>query len=339
MTSPGTGSSLVLLSLTMLVTSAQGKEDDCQPEVRVARNTAVPALETKTLTIYCPFKDCGMEANVTWCKVDHAALCKPLHQFHHVKLELTKDEKDTHTNILALTFTNLTLEDNGLYRCQLSTDGKTMSTVSHSINVSVTSSSVCCTTVSTGNVTRNQTEKMVTGNWPTNPQWPPYIYICLGIAGFVAMVVVISFLSMRWCEASKHSAKAEKPQSQHTVPLASYQASPRPTLPNRPRSLRTNPVRYSDESTGNNHFDRKASRNKRGPTGGAQPAGSSVPGQVAVTVDKCGLHDDCSEGADPEPSVIVYAALNHKATRDSPVASRTVAFEEQHSEYAAIRVT
>ncbi|KAL4656970.1 B- and T-lymphocyte attenuator-like [Arapaima gigas] len=123
------------------------KEDDCVMQVRVARNIVVAAVEKTTTSVRCPFEPCGRKTEVSWCKIDNTAHCRRINTSDCIRIELMKEGKDTYLNVSLLIFTRFTLEDPGLYRCELSTDGKNMSIVSHNINVSISRDCVLCASV------------------------------------------------------------------------------------------------------------------------------------------------------------------------------------------------
>ncbi|MFT7799895.1 B- and T-lymphocyte attenuator-like [Arapaima gigas] len=134
------------------------KEDDCVMQVRVARNIVVAAVEKTTTSVRCPFEPCGRKTEVSWCKIDNTAHCRRINTSDCIRIELMKEGKDTYLNVSLLIFTRFTLEDPGLYRCELSTDGKNMSIVSHNINVSISRPNGHHVTVSPGESTTKKCE-------------------------------------------------------------------------------------------------------------------------------------------------------------------------------------
>ncbi|KAJ4933036.1 hypothetical protein JOQ06_029874 [Pogonophryne albipinna] len=84
------------------------------------------------VTVSCPVKHCGEPISVTWCKLDTAIKWDQIKYKENLKITQTdiKDEL-----ISYLTFTRITSQDDGLYRCSLK--GYESEQISHSINVSV----------------------------------------------------------------------------------------------------------------------------------------------------------------------------------------------------------
>ncbi|XP_034417226.1 B- and T-lymphocyte attenuator isoform X4 [Cyclopterus lumpus] len=106
----------------------------CEVDVMVWRGTTWKTVPQQPLTVRCPVKHCGESLNVTWCKQLDENNCKPISYTENVEIRQT-DERTQDELISYLTFTRISIGDNGLYKCTLK--GHKYQLISHIINISV----------------------------------------------------------------------------------------------------------------------------------------------------------------------------------------------------------
>ncbi|XP_035250454.1 B- and T-lymphocyte attenuator-like isoform X2 [Anguilla anguilla] len=340
--------SVALLLLMLFCLHAQGKGDNCSVAVRVKRNTVRTASIMDTLTINCTVQHCGMKRSVRWCKLGNGFVCTIVTKTEHIDTHWRKsdDEKD----IYFLKFINISINDAGLYRCEMS--GNT-SLVSHSINVTVIAAK------DTGNSQTNETRTTPQNgheqNGPPPLDWLLYIYILAGVVVLVVIVVVTSCMlkskgSKRPTAAIQTQGQVQRnlqssaPLKKNEPPQPSLQASPYPSLPERPRSIRS-PRAQRPPSVRSSGAPaptpapapvptKRSSRTKRSPAREAPPPSSSSGAARPAAVGSSGVYDNDREEGE---NTVVYAALNHQVGRKVP--SHTYIPMEELTEYAAIRVS
>lgn len=70
----------------------------------------------KPVTVSCPVKHCGKSLNVTWCKLLDGRNCERINEMEDVEVRQDASRAEL---ISYLTFKNISLNDEGLYRCEL----------------------------------------------------------------------------------------------------------------------------------------------------------------------------------------------------------------------------
>ncbi|XP_051560384.1 uncharacterized protein LOC127444846 isoform X3 [Myxocyprinus asiaticus] len=122
-------------SLTLLLLSVSrntnGSEINCNASIKVPRHTLFRTPVMTVLKINCSVTiyECK-NPRILWCKI-YGNDCKALNDSVYIKSEWRNTA--VHGGVAFLTFMNISMEDEGLYRCRV---GET--SVSHNINVTVT---------------------------------------------------------------------------------------------------------------------------------------------------------------------------------------------------------
>lgn len=97
----------------------------------IRRGTTMKNAPWKPVTVSCPVKHCGKSLNVTWCKLLDARNCERINETENVEVT----QQYSHDELISsLTFKNISLDDGGLYRCELRGDKHEYS---HTANISV----------------------------------------------------------------------------------------------------------------------------------------------------------------------------------------------------------
>ncbi|XP_060745188.1 uncharacterized protein LOC132858721 isoform X4 [Tachysurus vachellii] len=154
-------SSLLILVLLSVRTNTDESNLDCFPSVMVLRNTARSARVTDLLMIYCTVvsePNCWNNIAVLWCRIDINNKCRSLTHSTHTSTEwrnITKSKR-----VLFLIFWEISLQDSGLYRCEIRSPAPS---VSHAINVTVTDIHIDYNAVSTETITKGSPVTPVTG--------------------------------------------------------------------------------------------------------------------------------------------------------------------------------
>ncbi|KAJ8004156.1 hypothetical protein DPEC_G00155860 [Dallia pectoralis] len=305
-----------ILVWVLILWGVHGNDDgsQCYSEIRVKRNTVQKASPGDNVEINCTVTLCPNSPPVLWKKVNEPSW-DPVNRTDHVEINVKK-MNNSETSFLI--FKNISTNDSGLYRCIF------QNAVGHAINVTV-SESVEDTTIviqkNETNATSSQTDSLL-------KQQLHYVYITVGIVGFVIVIITITMLLIRGCKGVcpfKQSKKEKQPECQYTVIPMTQQVSPRP-----------NPRPHQSQSPQPHHA--QVTRNPdliydNAPAKG--PRVQDAANQVSVPVDS-----DCTYGnmtAKEEEGGITYAALNHPVRpRSTP---RSKELQEECSEYAAIRVS
>uniref|UniRef100_A0A3Q2QVG6 Ig-like domain-containing protein n=1 Tax=Fundulus heteroclitus TaxID=8078 RepID=A0A3Q2QVG6_FUNHE len=101
------------------------------------KRTGKPTNTCENLTVKCPVKLCGKSFNVTWCKFSNTTICEII---PNMKNRSIRQEYHGDNLISYLTFNWVSINDDGLYRCDLGNGHKS---VSHTINISHTEFASC----------------------------------------------------------------------------------------------------------------------------------------------------------------------------------------------------
>ncbi|XP_049450153.1 B- and T-lymphocyte attenuator [Epinephelus fuscoguttatus] len=174
----------------------QGSPLSCEVKIMVQQGTTWKTGPQQNVTISCPVKHCGESPRVTWCKLLDAYKCKRIsNPSENVEIRQTdvhgKDEL-----ISYLTFTRISIRDDGLYRCYLK--GPKYEEVSHTINVSVSDlnqgTEYSDNNAGLSHLAKNNADKL-SGAGHESALWLPYFYICVCIALVVLTLTVLTFLS------------------------------------------------------------------------------------------------------------------------------------------------
>ncbi|XP_051994125.1 B- and T-lymphocyte attenuator-like [Xyrauchen texanus] len=290
----------LVASLTLLLLSVSGNTNgsqmNCTSRIMVPRNTLFRAPVMTVLKINCSAKYECQNPRILWCKI-YGNHCKAINDSNYIKSEWRNINK--HDGISFLTFMNISVEDEGLYRCKVDETA-----VSHTINVTVT----------VGNEVSHNQSKTDDLNKIPGLQWLwPYVYICSGIVGLVVIVMTVSLLIFR-CQGTKSARNNKTTKNQYIVTQRSDQAPPFHPHHNThsPSAQLTSACVYETPPVKTVLSSGRFSANK---------------------VASKGVHNNVS--TEGEENVLVYASLNHQAMPRRP--KRTAQQEPEPSEYAAIR--
>ncbi|XP_033867069.3 B- and T-lymphocyte attenuator-like isoform X2 [Acipenser ruthenus] len=321
---------LAYFLLLILCIEVKGQDSACSLEVRVPRNTAWNVSVMKTLTINCTVNYCEEEPQVTWCKV-LGTDCKPL----NATVETSWNQSSIHSAVSFLTFSNISSNDSGQYRCK-AVDVRGISSVGHSITVSV-NNAVCCSeeeNVPTPNMTTSGAqEKKPT---PQNDSWLTYIYICVGVLILIIIVALISFFCIQGHRVTPKSKEAMQNNQKHKTPKASRQSSTAASLPSRP-SDHIKPAGLAEESVYDNDHHSRTSRHTRVSSSRGRASSTNESAPVAIMINPPDIY--YNQEVEDENCPIVYAALRHAyKTEEGSQHVRLSAASEEQTEYAAIRV-
>ncbi|KAF7689403.1 B- and T-lymphocyte attenuator-like [Silurus meridionalis] len=315
---------LIHLWLSSPVTSDTNEgKPVCIPSIMVTRNTVWIVRPMHPLKINCTIETeshCWTNVTVLWCQVQHDSQCKPLTHTNFISTEwinVTESKR-----LLFLVFRNVSMQDDGLYRCELKSP---ITTVSHSVNVTVTDyvpdDKTINTVISRENNTINSTN--VGGDHNSWPEFNVYIYSGIGVLLLIVVVVCVIVILCR----GKKKSLAEKIHENQPIaapvadfPLPTYKSRESPhikarTLPSQPPPVYDiPPVRVGslrDHSSAGRH-----------------PVNRGPPRQ-------CRDRGAVEEIEEENP--LIYASLNHNTMPQRP--QRIAHLQIEASEYAAIKVT
>ncbi|XP_039455631.1 B- and T-lymphocyte attenuator [Oreochromis aureus] len=164
-----------------------GLHAPCEVEIMVRRGSTWKTLPRQSLKVSCPVKHCGETLEITWCKFLDSNNCERIHETKNVEITQNPDEDKL---ISYLHFKEISIHDDGQYRCRLL--GYNISLISHSINISV--SDMYQGVENTDNNNKNA------GTTPSpyhseDKNWRPYFYICFGIVLLILILTAFIFLS------------------------------------------------------------------------------------------------------------------------------------------------
>nr|XP_043875172.1 B- and T-lymphocyte attenuator isoform X2 [Solea senegalensis] len=157
---------------------------------KVHRGTTVIKIPQQSVTVSCPVVHCGKSLNVTWCKLSNTGRCQQIGNTENV--EIRQDSHLMDKLISYLTFKQISVYDDGLYRCELRGHGQ--SHISHLINISV--SDMHQGVESDGSIAATSLSQAV----DESASWHPYFYICGGIALLVFTLTASTLLQFYGCQ-------------------------------------------------------------------------------------------------------------------------------------------
>lgn len=106
----------------------------CEVGVMVQRGTTWKAAPRQRVTVECPVSHCGQSLNVTWCKLLDGKKCEPINGTDNV--EIRQDDQHAQGELISfLTFKRISIDDDGLYRCDV--EEYRYIQINHIINISV----------------------------------------------------------------------------------------------------------------------------------------------------------------------------------------------------------
>lgn len=288
---------------------AQGPAHQC-PVFKVQRGTVHKACINKPFKISCHLKYCDNQTvNITWTK-------EKLKGWISVSGtgQMSSSQNYSAPDLLTsyLTFTNISKNHDGLYRCELQLPNS--STFSHYINISVADDSLgdeMSCTEKKENTERDNTDT----SFDSKPWWMPYLFICMGVVIPVLILILIFILCINGFKTSRRR-KTQRAQVQYTA--TSVLSSPSPTALKRDEFVS---VQYSEET-------QRPSRDSNT---------CSLPLPPVSHLSDCVGDDSLFNRRDNSSSQVVYASLSHLTPTPSSTAPRPT--REEFSEYAAIRVS
>nr|XP_020465076.1 B- and T-lymphocyte attenuator isoform X2 [Monopterus albus] len=266
----------------------------------VQRGTTKKRAPNQSLTLKCPVRHCGESLDVTWCKLLAPNHCDRIKETENI--EITQDNNTEYRKdqlISYLTFKQISVYDDGLYRCELTGSHHRYDQISHTINISVSDNSKGVEDLdsTSAEFLRPADDEAVT--------WRPYLFICAGIALLVATLTAVAYLRFYNCKGIWIN-KPAKEMSTHMIP----------DLPKSPPST---PVLQAHFSILNDLYSPSSV--------GTQPAPPCL-----ITNGNQPLANSTSQGSDS----VVYTALNHKQS-GKPARKQHIA-TKQESSYATISV-
>ncbi|KAI9530323.1 hypothetical protein NQZ68_004340 [Dissostichus eleginoides] len=177
---------LICCCFTFVCISGKGG-DISSCAVTVRSGATYKTVPQHNVTVSCPVKHCGEPINVTWCKLDTAIKWDQIKSKENIEITQT----DTKDGLISyLTFTRITSQDDGLYRCVLK--GYESEQISHSINVSVSDSN---TDIHDFHYSADELPSSAAAAVADEDvSWLPYFYICVGIALLVFTLIVLTML-------------------------------------------------------------------------------------------------------------------------------------------------
>uniref|UniRef100_A0A3Q3J3C1 Ig-like domain-containing protein n=1 Tax=Monopterus albus TaxID=43700 RepID=A0A3Q3J3C1_MONAL len=102
------------------------------------KGTTKKRAPNQSLTLKCPVRHCGESLDVTWCKLLAPNHCDRIKETENI--EITQDNNTEYRKdqlISYLTFKQISVYDDGLYRCELTGSHHRYDQISHTINISV----------------------------------------------------------------------------------------------------------------------------------------------------------------------------------------------------------
>ncbi|KAK2839910.1 hypothetical protein Q5P01_013650 [Channa striata] len=203
--------------------SIYGKDKDfppsCEVGVLVQRGTTLRTAPHESLTVKCRVQPCGQSLNVTWCKLLKENHCEQINETANVQIR-QKYESGIHELISYLTFNNISIHDDGLYRC----DVKGNAVVSHRIKISVLDVHPMVE-----NNKNNEVRRMsFAGAKPSS--WLPYFYICVGIGLLVTILIALTHIHFYgWKRTRTYKPTDRRETSTFMIPDLPRRSDP-PTL-------------------------------------------------------------------------------------------------------------
>ncbi|KAL6484370.1 hypothetical protein MHYP_G00064150, partial [Metynnis hypsauchen] len=107
----------------------------CAPEVRVHKNTVYRASSKSPLRVPCPVRYCEQIPTVRWFRINDRDQAIPVSETDQVTVTQDHPTADEKEIISYLSFKSLSVQDDGIYRCEAVVSNST--SPSHNINVSV----------------------------------------------------------------------------------------------------------------------------------------------------------------------------------------------------------
>ncbi|XP_017159234.1 uncharacterized protein si:ch211-214p13.8 isoform X2 [Poecilia reticulata] len=267
----------------------------------VLRGEAKRVSPGENLTVECPVKHCGESFSIIWFKFSNT-----LENWENISdtdnIRIT--QKDDKENLISyLSFEQVSINDDGLYRCAL---GHSNEFTSHHINISVSE-------LNKG-VENPDDDEVGSDSIGDDRSWLSVFLICITVVFLIAAAIVLILVFFQgwkrtWTRYNKHQ---EQEISLHMIPELPKASAPSPP------GLRTHFSVLNDI-----YSTRQPER-----TASASPALGLTGSQLAVTYTTVKTEAPNSE---------VYAVINH-LQRGTTVRNYTCE-QDSKTNYAVINVT
>ncbi|XP_054471020.1 uncharacterized protein si:ch211-214p13.8 isoform X2 [Anoplopoma fimbria] len=183
----------------------------CEVELMVSKGTTWKTAPQKPLTVRCLVIHCGISLNVTWCKLLDTNTCVRINYTENV--EIRQNDKRVKDELISyLTFTRISIHDNGLYRCTVKAPKYQL--ISHYINISVSD-------LNQGlEISDYNADGLPSTAGDEDVPLLPYFSICLGVALLVFILTVLTHLGFYgWKRQLNHrEGPAMQEKSTHMIP-------------------------------------------------------------------------------------------------------------------------
>lgn len=180
---------LTLCCSTFICIYGRGTFPSCEVDLNVRRDTTWKAVPQHPLTIVCPFEHCGESFNISWCKVLDSGDCVPVNSTENIEISQSNKHSEGQPASM-LTFKQISVHDDGLYRCLLK--GYNYEKISHAINVSV--SDFHQETEILGYKADPSLKLELSPAGDDGESWLPYFLICFCVALLVTVLTVFTLL-------------------------------------------------------------------------------------------------------------------------------------------------
>ncbi|XP_037344226.2 B- and T-lymphocyte attenuator [Pungitius pungitius] len=208
-----------------------GKSQDvspCEVELMVRNGRTLKTAPQLPVTVRCPVQHCGESVNVTWCKLLNTTECEPIHFTGNSEIRQS-DKRDEKKLISYLTFTRISIHDNGLYRCTFKAYKYEL--ISHAINISVSDSNQGV------NISDYDADEPHSPADDEDEPSVPYFYICFTITVLLFTLTALWFLSFCGWKPFVISltpvilTEGQAMQSTHVVPDLPVESAPSTRAP------------------------------------------------------------------------------------------------------------
>ncbi|XP_041858119.1 B- and T-lymphocyte attenuator [Melanotaenia boesemani] len=277
----------------------QDLSTSCDVMLMVRRSTVWRAAPTNHLTVSCPVKDCGKSLNVTWCKVLSNNNCKQINNAEDVEIRQTYEKEGL---ISYLSFKQVSVHDDGLYRCTLIRED--LKVFSNAINISVSDE-----------IQGVEHFSYRAGESPSaagdEVDWVPYFSICIGLAFLVTILTALTILCFHgWNRKWTSDAVKREEMPIHMIP----------TLPK--RNIPSAPVLQTHFSILNDIYSSAET-----PT--SPPF--IIPTEIQHAVTKTAVQS-------PESDNEVYAVINHSQRGTPALNPHATSKMDKNPAYAVINL-
>ncbi|XP_054871054.1 B- and T-lymphocyte attenuator [Amphiprion ocellaris] len=275
----------------------------CEVVALVRRGTTWKVAPQRSLTVSCPVKHCGRTLNITWCKVLQSN-CEQLNKTENVELRQNHNQANDQL-VSYLSFKQISIYDDGLYRCKFI--GDKLGEFSHSIKISVSDK------YQGVEMPKFEAVKISSTDGEDDYSWLPYFCIPVSIVLLIVTLTVITMLKFygwRRILTINHTKGEEMPT--HMIP----------DFPKWTHSF--SPVLRSSVCTVNDIYSSTSPETPK-----SSPALSPTGDQPAVS--------NTADKSQPSASA-VYAVISHRQTGMAARKQNTAPTEDKNPQYAVIKV-